>query len=161
MWLTPWSVTPALSIDEALYCPSWQRKHVYRVWLQYYKAGQRRVAMELRDNKLKTGTGTFFSKLSSFPELLLPNIATFATIPRQAPFNFQLSVASCLIYHLRAFLSISQLRMGFSLSGGKFIHILQSVLHSSLLHSLPLNLCIYLYNSVALLASDVYFPIYL
>lgn len=95
MWLTPWSVTPALSVDKALYCPSWQRKHVYRVWLQYYKAGQRRVDMELRDNKLKTGTGTFFSKLSSLPELLLPNIATFATIPCQAPFSCQLPVASC------------------------------------------------------------------
>lgn len=98
------------------------------------------------------------SQSSSFP--ILPHLQLYLVKPLSVA-SCQLPVASCLIYHLRAFLSISQLRMGFSLSGGKFIHILQSVLHSSLLHSLPLNLCIYLYNSVALLASDVYFPIYL
>ena len=41
----PCSVLPVPSADKACHCASWQRKHAYRIQLQYYKVGQRQWAL--------------------------------------------------------------------------------------------------------------------
>lgn len=61
--LSPCGVPPVPSIGKEQHRASWQRKHVYRVQFHFYKGGQGRVHLELKDNKLITEM-TFKAKLN-------------------------------------------------------------------------------------------------